>query len=154
MSDRGHEARADDAAEAAASARGLADDGWHREHARVGWIDTDAGARIHFTVAFRWAEMAEVGLRRRLGLTGDWAHYPPRRVEAEFLRVLVFDDEVEIQLRPERVGRTSITYIWRVTSRGELCITGRHTCVRVDDTGRPTPLPDEIRAGLAPLVAT
>jgi acyl-CoA thioesterase FadM len=131
-----------------------ADAGWHVEHARVGWIDTDAGARIHFTVAFRWAEMAEVGLRRKLGLTGDWAHYPRRRVEADFLKVLVFDDEVEIALRPERVGRTSITYVWQVTCRGELCITGRHTCVRVDEHGRPTPLPEEIRAGLRPLVAT
>lgn len=132
----------------------MADDGWHREQTRVAWIDTDAGARIHFTAVFRWVEQAEVGLRRKLGLTGDWIQYPRRRVEADYLKVLVFDDEVEIALRPERVGRTSITYVWRITRGDELCVTGRHTCVRVDEHGRPTPLPAKVRAGLTPLVAT
>ena len=28
----------------------------HRERLRVAWVDTDAGGRIHFTAAFRWAE--------------------------------------------------------------------------------------------------
>ena len=40
----------------------------HSERMRVGWIDTDAGGRIHFTVAFRWAEATETGLYRKLGL--------------------------------------------------------------------------------------
>ena len=43
----------------------------HTERMRVGWIDTDAGGRIHFTVAFRWAEAAETGLYRKLGLLSD-----------------------------------------------------------------------------------
>jgi len=31
----------------------------HIERSRVAWVDTDAGGRIHFTAAFRWAELAE-----------------------------------------------------------------------------------------------
>jgi acyl-CoA thioester hydrolase len=34
------------------------------ERARVAWVDTDAGGRIHFTAAFRWAEAAETELMR------------------------------------------------------------------------------------------
>ena len=39
----------------------------HIEPGRVQWVDTEAGARIHFTAAFRWAEAAETALMRRLG---------------------------------------------------------------------------------------
>jgi acyl-CoA thioester hydrolase len=115
---------------------------------RVAWVDTDAGGRIHFTAAFRWAEVAETQLARRLGLIQAWGNYPRRHVEAEYLKVLVFEDEIEVHLRVENLGRASITYSWEIAKGGEPYITGRHTVVRVDRKGRPEPLPDEIRAAL------
>jgi acyl-CoA thioesterase FadM len=120
----------------------------HRERLRVAWVDTDAGGRIHFTAAFRWAEAAETALRRRLGILGDWGSYPRRRVEADFLAVLRFEDELEVEIAPERVGGTSITWAWSVTRDGETCITGRHTVVHVDADGRPAPLPESVRGAL------
>ena len=116
---------------------------------RVAWVDTDAGGRIHFTAAFRWAEKAETGLARKLGLLDRWGSYPRRRVEAEFLKVLVFEDEIEVRIRVERVGRTSITYAWEIAKHGEPYVVGGHTVVFVDEEGRPEPLTDEIRAGLS-----
>jgi YbgC/YbaW family acyl-CoA thioester hydrolase len=117
------------------------------EHARVAWVDTDAGGRIHFTAAFRWAEAAEVALMRRLGLLDEgWGDYPRRKVEAEYLKVLRFEDELEIRLRVENVGRTSITYAWTIAKDGEPHVKGRHTVVHVDRQGRPEPLPDAVRA--------
>ena len=41
------------------------------ESSRVAWVDTDAGGRIHFTAAFRWAEQAETALMRRLGFLNE-----------------------------------------------------------------------------------
>ena len=120
----------------------------HVERLRVAWVDTDAGGRIHFTAAFRYAELAESGLRRKLGLLGDWANYPRRRVEAEFRAVLRFEDEVEVAIRPERLGRTSITWAWEIVRAGELCVDGRHTVVHVDGDGRPAPLPAQVRERL------
>jgi acyl-CoA thioester hydrolase len=114
----------------------------HVERLRVAWVDTDAGGRIHFTAAFRWAEVAEFALLRSLPRTGiHVADFPRRHVEAEYRRVLRFDDEFELRLHPERVGRTSITYAWRVVRDGETCVLGRHTVVHVDQAGRPSPLP-------------
>ena len=121
----------------------------HTERARVQWVDTDAGGRIHFTAAFRWAEMAEVGLRRRLGLVEGWGDYPRRRVEAEFLKVLVFDDEIEVRIRPERLGETSITWAFEISRAGELCIRGTLVVVHVDSEGRPAPLTQKERAALS-----
>ena len=118
----------------------------HTERARVGWIDTDAGQRIHFTVAFRWVEIAELGLYRKLGLIHDGrGEYPRRQVEAEYLRALVFDDEVEIRIRVDEVGRTSVRFAWDVLHDGEVAITGAHTVVHIDPDGRPSPIEDRVR---------
>ena len=120
----------------------------HVERTRVAWVDTDAGGRIHFTAVFRYAEAAETGLARRLGLLEGWGSYPRRRVEAEYLKVLRFEDEVEVRLRVERVGRTSITYAWEILEDGEVCVTGGHVAVHVDEEGRAAPVPDRVRAAL------
>ena len=119
------------------------------ERARVAWVDTDAGGRIHFTAAFRWAEVTETSLYRRLGLLrGELADYPRRHVAADYHRVLVFDDEVEVRLWVERVGSSSITYRREITKDGERAIDGTHTVVRVGPDGRPQPVADETRAVL------
>jgi acyl-CoA thioester hydrolase len=121
-----------------------------RVRLRVAWVDTDAGGRIHFTAPFRWAEAAETSLRRRLGILEDWGVYPRRHVEAEYLVVLRFEDEVELELAPERVGETSITWAWTVERDGQACVTGRHTVVHVDGEGRAARLPEAVRAALSP----
>ena len=120
-----------------------------RERLHVAWVDTDAGGRIHFTAVFRWAEAAETALMRRLGLLEGWGDYPRRRVEADYLAVLRFEDEIELEIAPERVGRTSITWAWTVTRAGETCVTGRHTVVHVDADGRPAALSPHVRTALA-----
>jgi YbgC/YbaW family acyl-CoA thioester hydrolase len=120
----------------------------HRERTRVRWVDTDAGGRIHFTAAFRWAEMAELELYRRLGLLEQVPHLPRRHVDAEFHRVLVFDDEIDVTLSVASVGTTSITFEWQITRDDELAVEGRHTVVRVDADGSPQPIDDATRAAL------
>jgi acyl-CoA thioester hydrolase len=121
----------------------------HVERLRVAWVDTDAGGRIHFTNAFRWAELAETGLMRSLGMLEGWGDYPRRQAEAEFHKVLRFEDEIEVSIRVERVGRTSIRYAWTIAKDGDSYITGRHTVVNVDREGRPEPLSDRVRAALS-----
>jgi acyl-CoA thioester hydrolase len=121
----------------------------HVERTRVAWVDTDAGGRIHFTAAFRWAEAAETALGRSLGLLENWGDLPRRAVEAEYLQVLRFEDEIEVELGPERVGRTSVTYAWEIRRAGEVCVRGRHTAVHVDADGQPAPLTETMRRALA-----
>ena len=116
---------------------------------RVAWVDTDAGGRIHFTAAFRWAEAAETALKRSLGLLEDWADYPRRAVECEYLAVLRFEDELEIEIVVETVGTSSVTYGWEIRRDGDACIRGRHTVVHVDTDDRPAPLSTEARRALS-----
>jgi acyl-CoA thioester hydrolase len=127
----------------------LGDGGGHVERLRVAWVDTDAGGRIHFTAAFRYAEHAETALMRELGLVDRLVDYPRRRVEADFRQVLRFEDAVAVAIRPERIGTTSITWAWEIVRGAEVCVEGRHTVVHVDSDGRPAPLPDDVRERLS-----
>ena len=87
---------------------------------------------------------------RSLGLLDDWADYPRRAVEAEYLAVLRFEDEFEVELAPEKVGTSSITYGWEIRRPdGEVCIRGRHTAVNVGADGRPAALSPKVRSALA-----
>jgi acyl-CoA thioester hydrolase len=121
----------------------------HVERLRVAWVDTDAGGRIHFTAAFRYAERAETSLMRELGLIDRLVDYPRRRVEADFRAVLRFEDEVEVAIGPGRVGTTSITWVWEISRDGQVCVDGSHTVVHVGADGRPAPLPHDVRERLA-----
>jgi YbgC/YbaW family acyl-CoA thioester hydrolase len=125
------------------------DGGRYVERLRVAWVDTDAGGRIHFTAAFRYAERAETAFMRELGLVDRLVDYPRRRVEADFRAVLRFEDEVAVAIRPARIGTTSITWSWEISRDGEVCVEGRHTVVHVGADGRPAPLPDDVRERLA-----
>ena len=87
---------------------------------------------------------------REAGLLEKWGDYPRRHVEAEFRKVLRFEDELEVRLRVDRLGTTSIKYVWQISKGGEVYIEGRHTVVHVDREGRPAPLPDKVRAALSP----
>jgi acyl-CoA thioester hydrolase len=118
----------------------------HRQRARVGYIDTDASGLIYFTAVFRWVEAAEIELYRKLGLLDGSIRLPRRQVEAEYLLPIRFDDEIEVTLRVERVGTTSVTYSWDALLRGEVAARGRFTAVHIGPTGRAEPLPDRVKA--------
>lgn len=120
----------------------------HREPVRVEFVDTDAGGRIHHTAALRWAERAEHQLLRSLGWS-ELTRFPRRRLEADFRAPLRFGDEVAVEIAASAVGRTSITYGWRVLRNGVSCVEGSTTCVHVDDDGLPRAVPEELRAALA-----
>jgi acyl-CoA thioester hydrolase len=121
----------------------------HTERLRVAWADTDAGGRIHWTAVFRWAELAEHALLRRLGRAATEAGpYPRRSTDAIYHRALEFDDEIEVQLAVGSAGRTSVTFSWRIVRGDELCVEGHHTVIHVGDDGRPSRWPDHLRVGL------
>lgn len=121
----------------------------HVEHLRVAWVDTDASGRIHWSSAFRWAELAEHRLLSRLGRDRDDAgSYPRRAAQVTYHRALEFDDRFEVRLRVEKAGSTSVTFGWRILRGDDLCIEGRHTVVHVGDNGLPRRWPEYLRAGL------
>ncbi len=115
------------------------------------WADTDAAGCMHFIAGLRYAERAETGLRRSLGILQDWVNYPVRGVEASYHVMPRFEDELEVRIRLESVGDTSLKWVWEIVRGTETCIEGRHTAVHVDSQFRPQPFPSEVRATLESL---
>ena len=118
---------------------------------RIQWIDTDAAGRWHFTTAFRLAEEAEAELHRSLGVADlTFGRTPRRKVECEFLIPLKFDDEIDVTLSVQKVGRTSVTYSLSLERAGEVAARGELVMVYIDpETEQAVELPEAVRTALA-----
>ena len=125
----------------------------HKE--RVRWIDTDASQRIHFAAVFRFFEIAEQEFLQSLGVTYKELDYlgvdvPRVNVECNYTAPIMNHEMLDIEVRVERVGNSSVTLgyiVWR--EDGAEAVNGRMTFCTVDtQTGRSTPLPEKLRQAL------
>lgn len=66
-------------------------------------------------------------------------------VHARFRKPVVFDEEVDLSLEIESMGRTSITTRWESRVDDELRVEGTIVHVWVDGSGRPVEPPEQIR---------
>ncbi|HZT92740.1 MAG TPA: thioesterase family protein [Gaiellaceae bacterium] len=94
-------------------------------YARVGFSDTDAQGVVYYGRYMPYFDLARTEYHRHLGrLLLDGVDFAMRAVSVEYVAPARFDDLLEIFVRVERVGRTSITY--------------DHAAYRVDDVGDRT----------------
>lgn len=136
---------------------------------RVPFVDIDSSQRIHYTAMFRYMELAEHELMRRIGMPYatmlQSIAYPRAHVSCDFRGAIMFDDQLVIDARVERVGTSSWTvgFVARhlcgpghddvalgAAQPGEVVAEGRMVIVAMDSaTERSTALPDELRHALA-----
>ncbi len=123
---------------------------------RIRIVDTDVSTRIHYSALFRHFEAAETEFLRSLDLAySRWFErgysLPRVHVEADYLTPLVFDDEIDVEVRVERVGDSSVTLGFRVIKieSGEEAARGRIVGVCIDiNSGKSTQIPADIREAL------
>ena len=121
---------------------------------RVRFADTDCAGIVHFANYFRYLEEAEHDFLRSLGTSvripaeGGEVGFPRLAAACEYLRPARFDDLLDIHLRVERKGKTSITYAAVLSRDGEPVARARWTAVaclvRPDGTFHPVPLPEPL----------
>ncbi|HSJ83742.1 MAG TPA: thioesterase family protein [Acidimicrobiia bacterium] len=117
---------------------------------RIEWMDTDAAGIWHYSTAIRFAEAAETELHRQLGIIDHtFGHTPRAHVEFDFSRTARFDDVIEITLGVSGVGTTSLTYSVTMTCQGDPVASGRVVTVFIDEGGKPTPWPAQVREALS-----
>ena len=78
---------------------------------------------------------------RRLG-------FPTVSVRAEFLAPFVYGDEALVEVWASEVGRTSVTFEYRLRRASDhtLCASATHVQVAMNlDSRRPVPLPEDLR---------
>ncbi len=132
---------------------------------RVPFHDVDSTGRIHFTAMLRYMEIAEHELRRSIGFPYATSFqeiaFPRVHVACDFRGAVRYDDEVTVDARVERVGRSSWTVAFsaHVTEEARnreqkemapIAAEGRMTIVAMDlKTERAITLPKDLRAALA-----
>lgn len=123
---------------------------------RIRFVDTDFSTCIHYSALFRHFEIAETEFLRSLGV--GYAYWfergfslPRVHVEADYLVPLRFEDEIDVEVRIERIGDSSITFGFRVIeiAGGKEAARGRIVGVCIDvNSGKSTPIPPAIREAL------
>ena len=124
----------------------------YRYARRVQFAETDQAGIVHFSWYFRYMEEAEHALWRAAGLsiaTSDREVVFPRVAASfEYLAPLRFEDEFEVEVILESIGRRSLRYACTIT-RGETRIaTGSMTAAcatkRPGEPLRGADIPDDI----------
>ena len=123
---------------------------------RVQFHETDLAGIVHFSWYFKYMEEAEHALWRSVGMSiaPPEPEYGFPRVNAtcDFKAPLKFEDEVEVHIAVERIGRRSIRYACTLRRGSEVVATGSMTsaCVTRDQDGhgRSTDVPESVRQRL------
>lgn len=127
------------------------DDGWPAVtlERRLEWPDTDAAGHQHHSVAMRWAEAAERELLETIDCAWLFSRTPRVRYNVQYRERIWFRDPVTIHFAIAAVGRSSMTYRFKVESPRGMAADGLMIVVHTDgNAGGATPWPDDIRCRL------
>ena len=123
--------------------------------ARVGFSDTDAQGVVYYGRYMPYFDLARTEFHRHLGpLHVGNVDFAMRAVSVEYLAGARFDDLLEIFVRVERIGTTSITYDHAAYRIGDgtdtLMATAKATLVAISlDERKAVPVPPEFREQVA-----
>jgi acyl-CoA thioester hydrolase len=120
---------------------------------RVGFSDTDAQGIVYYGRYNPYFDLARVEYHRSLGLLhrdygGDFVM---RANDVEYFAPARFDDELEIEARVSRIGRTSVTFEFAAYRLPDdvLMVTAHQTLVYVDLAERKAAaVPGEYRTAI------
>ena len=116
------------------------------------WNDNDVYGHLNNTVYYEAMDTTiNVWLMTSAGLdpTGGGPIGVCVSSSCEFTASAAFPEPLEVGLRAGRVGTSSVTWELGILREGELLAEGRFVHVFVDDeTRRPVPIPDGIRAAI------
>lgn len=80
----------------------------------IEWVDTDAAGHQHNSAILRFVEAAEAKLFREAGAQSYFSISPRARHEVDYRAKLYFGQAVTAAVRVEKVGRSSMTFGFRV----------------------------------------
>jgi 4-hydroxybenzoyl-CoA thioesterase/acyl-CoA thioester hydrolase len=116
---------------------------------RVEFCETDAAGIAHFSAYFQYMEQAEHAFLRHLGTsvhakdevgTISW---PRVDAQCNYTGPVKFEDVLDIVVRIERLGATSVTYAFDFRLHETIVATGKMTavCCRITHDNSPESMP-------------
>jgi acyl-CoA thioester hydrolase len=133
----------------------VSDDFRHRTTLQVRFRDIDAFAHVNNAVFFSYVEQARIRYLLDVlqpGTAFDRLPLILARVELDYRSPILFGEEVTVETRIDRVGRSSFAMSHRMTAGPDGRTVGdvRSVLVTYDyATARPMPVPDDWRARFA-----
>jgi acyl-CoA thioester hydrolase len=118
---------------------------------RVGFSDTDAQAVVYYGRYLPYFDLARTEYHRHLGAIDIRGEFAMRASAVDYHAPARFDDLLEIFVRVERIGRTSVTYDYAAYGLFDeepdvLMASAKQTIVLIELTNRrPVPVPDSFR---------
>jgi len=119
--------------------------------ARVWFSDTDAQGVVYYGRYLPYFDHARTEYHRHLGHTGTWSEageFVMRASHVEYHAPARFDDLLEVFVRVERIGTTSVTYEFAACRADDdvLMATAKQTLVLISlPERRPVTVPDSFR---------
>ncbi len=115
------------------------------------WGDLDALGHVNNARYFGWLEEGRLAYLRLIGI--DLSPDAPQKpvlasTSMDFLRPVFWPDTVRVEGKTTRLGRTSLTMDYRVTSLGQQAVVATGSAVLVllaSSTNRPALIPDTLR---------
>ena len=129
----------------------------HRYQRRVQFHETDLAGIVHFSWYFKYMEEAEHALWRSVGMSitarqQEWG-LPRVNANIDFKSPLKFEDEFEVHVKVDAIGRRSLRYAFTILRGTEVMATGTMTSAAVtrDSHGRVRSIevPESVRARLS-----
>ncbi|WP_084862592.1 tol-pal system-associated acyl-CoA thioesterase [Salibaculum halophilum] len=126
----------------------------HRLSIRVYYEDTDLAGIVYYANYLKFIERARTEWVRGLGLdqgrlkAEQGIVFAVRRVEADYIRPAVFDDELVVQTSVESMTAARLVLKQDVMRDGEVLFASVVTLVALGPDGRPVRLPDILRRTL------
>lgn len=121
-------------------------------YTRVAFSDTDAQGVVYYGRYMPYFDLARVEYHRHLGTVELGGEFAMRASTVEYHAPARFDDLLEVFVRIERIGTTSVTYDHRAYRADDdaLMATAKQTLVLIDGAKRrPLPVPESFRAQVA-----
>ncbi len=114
---------------------------------KVRFSETDMFGHMNNTVPFAYFEESRIGFFKHIGLMQDWVQKESATIpivadlQCDYLNQVFFDDILDIFVKIESVGNTSIDlhYLGK-KQNGDICFVGRGTMVQMcKRTGKGVP---------------
>lgn len=123
----------------------------HRFPLRVYYEDTDFSGVVYHASYLRFFERGRTEFIRSCGIDQQALHretgvyFVVRRMAVDWLKPALMDDELVVETKAVKFGGASMELSQRIL-RGEEVLTTAEVLVVILKEGRPTRLPDSIRA--------
>ena len=103
--------------------------------------DTDAAGVVHFSRVLCYVEEAEHALLKSLGIPLlDGGGWPRVDVQCSYSAPIMPDENIQVEISPAELGRSSILWKFTIISGEKVCATGSVKTVRVNENGKPVEL--------------